>query len=298
MKLRSDPTIDFIGIGAARSGTSWITNILRAHPQVCISEPKEIRYFNRFVLPVGPVKDQRNSSHDRDMEWYMAHFQHGRPDQLKGEYSPVYLYDKAAPAAIQSAFPNVKLIACLRNPVDRAYSHYWLHRGSSIMGKLSFEEAIEREPVYIDMGFYASQLSRYFEIFDQQQLLVLIFEELIQQPKAQLGRLFEFLDIRNDAALVSSRFDRNPPTNIRARSVKRMAFSMSQTLIRARLSFVLKAFRSLGVHTVLKKLYATPLERPSISEETRGSLNVRFAQETARLESLLGRKLETWKDWK
>ena len=166
--------IDFIGIGAARSGTSWIANILRAHPEICVSEPKEIRYFNRYVLPVAKAKGKVNSNYDRDLAWYLDRFRHTREGQLRGEYSPIYLYDEAAASAIKSCFPDVKLIACLRNPADRAYSHYWLHRGLSVLGNISFEQALHEEEVYVSMGLYARQLKRYLEHFDRDQLLVLI----------------------------------------------------------------------------------------------------------------------------
>ncbi|MDH3670788.1 MAG: sulfotransferase domain-containing protein [Gammaproteobacteria bacterium] len=287
--------IDFIGIGAARCGTSWIANILRSHPKICVSEPKEIRYFNRYVLPVSKAKGKVNSNCDRDLAWYLDRFRHAREGQLRGEYSPIYLYDEAAASAIKSCFPDVKLIACLRNPADRAYSHYWLHRGSSVLGNIAFERALQQEEAYVGMGLYAKQLKRYLARFDRDQLLVLIFEELIRNPAIEMRRLFEFLGVTLELELDFSRYGINQRAKVRSRALKRAAFSVSWLLVNARLSMVVDWFRKMGVHTLLTSINSAPLRYPPMAEATRLRLMEIFNEDIAELENLLERDLSQWR---
>ena len=181
--------IDFIGIGAPRCGTSWIANVLRSHPDICISEPKEVRYFNRNEMPVGRLKGNLNSNFDQDISWYLKRFSHAKNGQLCGEISPVYLSDESAPAAIKAQYPDVKLIVCLRHPVNQAFSFYKLHRGNSIIKPISFEQALEQEPVYIETSLYGKHLARYLEHFDKDKILFLVFEELIAEPVQELNRI-------------------------------------------------------------------------------------------------------------
>lgn len=121
--------VDFIGIGAPRSGSTWLFHALGRHPAVCLSEPKEIKYFNRedFLRPVIDGDDESpyiNPNHARDLDWYARHYRHCPADSLKGEFSPQYLFDDAAPARIHTSFPDVKLLVCLRNPIDRIHATY------------------------------------------------------------------------------------------------------------------------------------------------------------------------------
>lgn len=287
--------IDFIGIGAARAGTSWVTNILRAHPEICVSEPKEIRYFNRHVLPVAKMRGKVNSNYDRGLAWYLNRFSHAREGQLRGEFSPIYLYDEAAACGIKSCFPDVKLIACLRNPADRAYSHYWLHRGLSVLGNISFEQALREEEIYVDMGFYAKQLKRYLEHFDHDQLLVLIFEELIRSPEIEMRRLFEFLGVATKLEVDFSQYPTNPPARVRSRALKKAVFSISRALANAQMSIVLDGLRKIGVHALVTRVTLTPLRYPPMAETTRRQLVELFSKDIAELETLLGCNLSQWR---
>ena len=187
--------IDFIGIGAPRCGTSWITNVLRSHPDICISEPKEVRYFNREEKQFGRLKGNKNSNFDKDISWYLQRFSHAKEGQFCGEFSPIYLSDQTAPSAIKAQFPDVKLIVCLRNPEDRAYSFYKLLSGNSVIEPMSFEQALEKESVYVEAGLYAKNLARYLEYFDRDKILFLVFEEVISEPAREINRIFEFLGV-------------------------------------------------------------------------------------------------------
>jgi hypothetical protein len=288
-------TIDFIGIGAPRCGTSWVANVLRAHPEICISEPKEVRYFNRMEMPVGRLKGNLNANFDQDISWYLKRFSHAKPGQLRGEISPVYLSDEHAAAAIKAQYADIKLIVCLRNPVDRAFSFYKLHRGNSIIDNMSFEDALEKEDVYVRTGMYGEHLERYLEQFDKDQILFIIFEDLIAEPKRELGRIFEFLGLEAPIDLDPSKFHTNESAKMRSNKLHKLAIRVSQWLIEHGLSKVLLLLRAMGAHKLLNRINAAPVKRESISDATRASLVAAFRDDIIRLEKLFDVDLGRWK---
>src|SRR5436190_128677 len=154
---------DFIGIGAQRTGTSWIYACLYEHPQICMPR-KEINFFSR----------DRNWS--RGFEWYEGIFAECRPAAIAGEFSTSYLPDPETPTRIRHRYPEVRLIVSLRHPVDRAYSNYLndIVAGEVLSGQ-GFQEALREHPEYVEAGRYAQHLRNYLDLFPREQLLVSIF---------------------------------------------------------------------------------------------------------------------------
>lgn len=214
---------DFIIFGAAKSGTTSLYEALAAHPFVepCVAEDaqfsntKEVRFFDY--------------NYSRGRDWYRSHFplessrraferEHGRPF-LTGEGSPSYISNLWAPSRIREMLPEVKLIAVLRNPVDRAYSHFRFSKRAGDDECDSFAEAIAREderlrpelrrmaadPRYNSMNFgswsylargrYAEQLERWLALFPREQFLFLKAEELDDDPQQTLETSYEFLGL-------------------------------------------------------------------------------------------------------
>ena len=182
--------LDFVGIGAARCGTTWLTQCLRTHPQICVSSQKEIRYFNA----INHLRNIPNKKHAKPFSWYVDHFQHCQTGQIRGEFSPPYLCDPVAPALIRRRFPDVKILVSLRNPIDRAYSGHLMRMFHGAESR-SFDEAIEQHSDSIENGFYARQLGRYFDLFKRDQLLIMLYEDLVADPAEGLKTIFAFLDI-------------------------------------------------------------------------------------------------------
>jgi hypothetical protein len=286
--------VDFIGLGAARSGSSWIANVLRAHPEICLSEPKEVRYFNRYLVPVGNDKGKLNRNYDESIEWYTRHFSHARKGQVKGEITPVYLFDEAAPFSIKKHFPDVKLIVCLRNPVKRAYSSYRLHRGLSIIDDIPFEQAVEQEAVYVDMGLYAKQLKRYLEYFNREQLLVILFEDLIRQPDTVFRRIFEFLNVSDVEDIDFSGRGTNESSAMRSRGFHKAAFKFTLAMTNARLGFTIDWLRRLGVHSFVNRMNSSPSTCAPMKDGTVIELMSSFRDDIRELEELLELDLSQW----
>ena len=120
-----------------RSGTSSLNSYLRDHPEVAVSRPKEVHYFD-VNFDLGP-------------EWYLAHFEGSEHATAVGEATPDYLYDLEAPGRIAAVVPGVRILLLLRDPAERAYSHYW-HNVAVGKESLGFEEALAAEPERIAGG--------------------------------------------------------------------------------------------------------------------------------------------------
>jgi hypothetical protein len=204
---------DFLIVGEAKCGTTSLYDDIVRHPLVREAAVKEVHFFDlRF---------------HRGLDWYRAQFpiqrraRNGGPDHhpiQTGEASPYYMFHPHAMSRIKTALPDVKLIAMLRNPVERAYSQYQ-HELRHGRETLSFEDAIAREPerlrgerermlqderynsfahrrqAYLARGIYVDQLRRLRESFDRRQLLVLKSEDYFAAPHATLERVFEFLEL-------------------------------------------------------------------------------------------------------
>ncbi len=174
--------INFIGLGAQKSGTSWVYACLYEHPEIC-APIKEIHFFSRPRFKEG-------------REWYEAHFKNCKVGLKKGEFSTSYLFSKEAPPRIKEMYPEVKLIAILRNPVDRAISQYKNSiKSGEITETVSFEAFMAQEKSVVEQGRYSEQLQRYFTFFPKGQLLVLIYEDIQKDPKTFMKRIYQFLGV-------------------------------------------------------------------------------------------------------
>lgn len=200
----------FIIIGAQKAGTTSLYEYLLRHPQVSPAYHKEIHYFD-----VNFEKSER---------WYRAHFPihrpnlTGRPKALAGEATPYYLFHPSAPQRMATLYPNIKLICLLRDPVDRAYSHY-THNKRKGREKRSFEEAIKDEHqwleketkrlvddsnyysamhhhfAYLARGVYIEQIKRWHQCFDQSNILIIESGEFYLDPNKMLTEVCLFLGL-------------------------------------------------------------------------------------------------------
>ncbi len=174
--------IDFIGVGAQKSGTSWAYACLYEHPEIC-APIKEIHFFSRERFSKGLL-------------WYEAHFTRCKPNTKCGEFSTSYLYSVDAPEHIHASYPEVKIIAILRNPITRAISQYGnAIKAGEIKEAMSFETYMQTEPSVLEQGLYARQLTRYLSHFNRSHMCILIYEDIKKDPKKFMRDIFAFLDV-------------------------------------------------------------------------------------------------------
>ena len=181
---------DFVVIGAGRSGTSFFYNLLSQHPHVEPAAKKELHYFDLLFEA-------------EDVEWYRQCFPQPRLKDghrtISGEATP-YMSSQLAPQRMAEVIPEAKLIALLRNPVDRAYSDYQqvTRKGRETR---TFEEAMDYENLddaprkFLSKSIYVDQLLRWSEFFDREQMLVLKSEDFFEDPAGTLKPVLSFLDL-------------------------------------------------------------------------------------------------------
>lgn len=201
---------NFLIIGAAKSGTTALFRYLKQHPQIYMSPKKEPHYFsfdNQSKMTKGPGDLIPNAI--TDLTEYKSLFDRATIGSMVGEASTSYLYRPEAPARIHELLPEVKLIAILRNPVDRAFSAYMHLVRDNREIEPSFILALEREPErvrenwdpiwhYTNVGMYGQQLSRYFSIFKREQMLILLYDDFLINSRKSVKEVFEFLGIDSE----------------------------------------------------------------------------------------------------
>ena len=170
---------NFVGIGGQRAGTTWVYQCLREHPQICVSDVKELHFFDTYF--------------DRGVAWYEQQFQSGPEHQAVGEVTPNYLDCEHAIGRMAEVIPDAKLFAILREPVSRARSAYELF--SERYAGLSFVEACQRRPELVRLGQYAQDIERVYAHYPRSQVRIWLYDDLETDPQAFLAELFEFLGV-------------------------------------------------------------------------------------------------------
>jgi hypothetical protein len=201
---------DFLIIGAPKAGTTALHAALAEHPQLYLSPVKEPKYYMCGDSPPPAYKGPGDAHSNQEWIWqrerYQGLFAGVRPGALAGESTPFYLYNRDARRRIAADIPYARLIAVLRDPVDRLYSN-WMHlRADGLEPCADIVEACAREMARVDagwapfwhyrrLGMYGRQLADLFEHFPREQVLLLRYRELVDQPEQTLRRVCAFLDV-------------------------------------------------------------------------------------------------------
>jgi hypothetical protein len=295
----------FLLIGTAKAGTTSLYHYLRQHPDVFMPEVKEPRFFAYVDDPpamVGPGDAASNEASGAvyTLDDYRALFPESVEAWAVGEASVNYLYSETAPARIHDHLPEVQLIAVLRNPIERAYSHYLhlLRAGReplrSFRAALEAEEKRRREGWewswhYTRMGFYYQQLSRYLKHFDREQLSVYLFDEFRDDNLGVTRDIYRTLGV--DDAFEPSDAITHAKTGVPISDwFQSFILNPDHSLRRAARTVLPESIRTRG----MKVLQNLNLSKPPIDPSVRSMLADRFADDVRQLESLLDRDLSHW----
>jgi len=201
---------DFLIIGAPKAGTTALHAALARHPQIFSTRPKEPKYWLCGDVPPPHFNGPGDRHSQQEWVWqrdrYEALFAGAAPHQVRGESTALYLWNGAARRRIAEKLPGVKLIAVLRDPIDRAYSN-WMHLWCDGLEPVpDFLEAfaLEKERIargwapfwrYRELGLYGAQLAALKQLVDPEQLLVLRYRQVVEDPQAVLHRTCDFLGV-------------------------------------------------------------------------------------------------------
>lgn len=288
---------DFVIIGAARCGTTSLHAYLREHPQVFMSSEKETDYFSLGDLPPDEVPALAAPWRAKTRAEYEDFFRDAGDARAVGEASPTYLFYPRSAERLRQAIPDAKLICVLRDPVERAYSHFALARKMGFETETDFEAAVAREDerwrtdrsmrfTYTRASFYHDGLAEFLARFPRERILVLRFEDLSTDTAGTMRRIHAFVGVDPDfVADVAVRHNRSM---LPKSGLVREAFGR---LFRVR-RFLQRNLPPRLV-TQLGNLIMRP--PPGLAKDVRARLVPRFVDDVRRLETLLDLDLAAWR---
>ena len=296
---------DFLLIGAAKSGTSALYSHLAGHPEIFMSPVKEPNYFALEGLPAsfrGPVDDDTiNRRSVCELGEYLRLFRDAGDAAAVGEASTLYLYSPVAAEAIARFEPRMKILAMLRNPVDRAFSSY-RHLVRDGVEKEPFAIGLEREEArisagwshiwhYTHAGLYARQIARFTERFPTEQIRVFTYDRFQADPEGVLAEIFGFLGVDpGHRADTSRRYN----VSGRPRSKLFHRLVIGKNPIKAALRPVVPRAVRWWLVKAAQSWNVAP-ERAAMDPEIRARLAAGFADDVEELVSRLGLDLDAWK---
>ena len=291
---------NFIIIGAAKSGTTSLYHYLKQHPQIYMSSKKETEFFafeGEQLDFRGPGDMPRSSI--TQLEDYKVQFQSISNELAIGEASPLYMYSPRASERIRHYIPDAKLIAILRDPIERAYSQFLMFVRDQREPLLDFAKALQEEETrissnwawgwhYVQVGYYYVQLRRYFDMFDRNQIKVYLYEELNNSPVRVVKDIFDFVGV--DRTFV-------PDVSVKA-NISGMpknyflhGFLRKPNLIKD----IFKPFFSAKFRkNIAQSIQSQNLLKPQITPEIRKEMLPIFREDILMLQDLIQRDLSKW----
>ena len=296
---------DFLIIGAPKAGSTALHAALAQHPQLYLSPVKEPKFF-MCDGPPAPQRGPGDAHSVREWIWerdrYESLFASAPDAARKGESTPFYLWDRDAHRRMRALVPDVKLIAVLRDPVDRAYSN-WTHMWcDGLEPEASFVQACLAEPErvargwapfwrYLELGRYGEQLEDLYRWFPPAQVHLLRYRDLVDEHDRTLDRICEFLGVRT--GLIAEAPSQNVSTWVEPTRVN-LAL---QAVVRAGADigrwFPPQVWRRASA-PVLATLHRRHGDRPELPAEDRQRLAAQFRDDVRRLEGLTGESYEDW----
>ncbi|MHC4757796.1 MAG: sulfotransferase domain-containing protein [Planctomycetota bacterium] len=286
--------IDFLIIGAQKAGTTTLYDWLKQHPDIFMPRTKENLYF---------IKDEFYNQGPSYLDRFYKDYSSQKV--VGGTYTHL-IYFPISTERIYNYNPQMKIIALLRNPVDRAYSAYWFARRVGRESCKTFEEAIEQETkrikgaireqrdAYLAHGHYSEQLERYIALFSRKKVYVVIMEDLKDNPSLVFDGVLEFLGLLNRSFPIDFSQVSNKASIPKISWLQRLLFDgelwFKKPVRKIIPPDILEYLRQKITRPILRK-NTDAFEYPPMSQTTRNRLVEYFRPHNERLEQLLERKL-------
>jgi hypothetical protein len=274
------PLPNFMIVGAMKAGTTSLFHYLDAHPDVCMSKPKEPHFF------VSELKWSRG------WEWYQRHFEGAGPASAVGEASVTYSQHPTyggVPERIAEYLPDIRLIYVMRDPIARIRSEY-VHRVLIGRERQPIDKAVLRNPRYVAHSSYAMQIDRYLSCFSREQLLLVLSDDLRDQRESAVRLVYDFIGV--DADVRPPQLDETfYDTDARREYSKGMHMVRRLPGARSAAKLLPHAFKERARQPVSSR---KDLNAIQIDKAVRAELIRRLAGDMERLKSLLGEDFRAW----
>lgn len=269
-------TPDFIFLGPPKSGSTWIYECLKSHPEVSMPRTDSLNYFDMNYF--------------RGEKWYSSKL-NAEDEKRIGETSKNYLYDTHAASRISRDLEDSKLIVTLRNPVQRAFSHYW-HNKQREGFERNFESCLQSYNDYqnwVVPGFYHHHISRFLEYFDEENIKIMFFDDLVEDDLEFIQEIYDFIGVDSDfepeqagETVNEAKRDWNLPFKIAKDSAKLILPDGAKKTVRP-------------VYTDLKEKFTNKSEYDKgVPESIRKELEKVYKEDVRKLEEHTGRDLSHW----
>lgn len=291
---------NFLIIGAQKAGTTSLLNYLSGHPDIFVPDDKEVSRF---------YDDEGYNSRFNSFP-YEKYFSAWKGQKYAGNapVNTMYFSDVTS-RNIYSFNPEMKLIAILRNPIDRAYSAYWYFVHDGVETE-NFESALEREKeiikrgtfeeqanfTYVSHGYYLQQLVPFFEIFEKKQVLILLYDDFEQNPALSLKEIYSFLGLEEHYPQEVFHKKYNVASSPRFTFLHELVYR--DNLIKSAYKYLLPEdfrykIRFSMVHRILDK-FSRPTNYPAMRADTRMYLKEKFYRHNIELGKFLEKDLSRW----
>jgi len=303
----SKKTIDFIGIGAPRSGSTWLSQCLYEHPEISLPNKKsgqllhvldkEQNFFSQALFRRSYSQKRR---YQKGIQWYLNRFDWSNPNQIRGEFSVGYFADKKAPLRIKKHFPKIKLLVILRNPVEMAHSAYY-HLKALVHTKVpnDFDQAVSNnliKELRLNWGNYYQHLNKYFSIFPQKNIHISLLKDVKNNPQKVIEDVYSFLDVETNFIPPSLNIKRHSSVKTRSKTLKKLGYHFLKFLENFKLKNIHnKVGRNRTLYLVYQKINLVPWKYPPMKSKTKQKLLTHFRPDIENLEKLINRDLSSWK---
>ena len=274
---------DFIGIGAMRCGTTWVTEQLRSHPQIHIPPHfKEVHYFDNH--------------YERGIEWYLSNFSEASREQIIGEFTPSYIRESEVLERISSTCPMTKIIISVRHPMDRAFSHYNFLKNRKDISSSFYEALFDERFDILKAGLYGQQIENWLGSFPLDQIHIITFDEIRNSPGQVTSNLYGFLGVDRTHVPEGLSQKANVKHRVKSRLLAHTLRS-AKHLIRPYISSR-QGLRRLGLFKlgkVFNRLNAAPVEKIDIDQHAVTYLKEYYSEDIKLLNRIMNDRVARWK---
>ena len=288
---------NFMCLGASKSGTTSLYDILIQHPEIYIPQFKEPHFFDvseNFV---------------NGLEWYKQNYFQKANQKIIADFTPSYFFDSNAPKRIFDALgPKMKFLVILRNPVDRAYSHY-LHSKRDFHESNDFLEALESEEIrlkgyieksdyfsylrhsYVKQGLYSKMLDRYLKYYSLDKFLFINFEdEFVKEKDATIKKILSFLNV-DESIILNTNFKSNVASKAISKRLKKIM--KKKSWYRKIIKYLIPSFTTRQIlRNKIHKLNNTSFQPKQLSDDSKFRiLDKYFKKDIVKLEIILNKDM-------